>query len=220
MEVFLFGSGDKPLNEPLPHPNIQSFCGSVVKRLRGTVGNFEVTVETSGQQQEFYVGAVILGDTSRKRIPYLPLEELPPRPVKSTMQKQGLSGIPFFTPGSTSVPGLFLANPPGISVSERTKGTAAAILAASVMPRGPRQNKGYTVVIDELLCRGCGRCIEICPYQAVSFARNAVGGWHAVVDQALCKGCGNCIAICPSSAADCPYRNRTYLEQMIDEVLL
>jgi heterodisulfide reductase subunit A-like polyferredoxin len=54
----------------------------------------------------------------------------------------------------------------------------------------------------------------------VSFAKNAVGGRHAVVDEALCKGCGNCIAVCPSSAVDCPYRDRQYLEQMIDEVLV
>jgi NADPH-dependent glutamate synthase beta subunit-like oxidoreductase/NAD-dependent dihydropyrimidine dehydrogenase PreA subunit len=220
MEVFLFGSTDNPLTDPLIHQNIHNFEGSVVKRLRGTVGNFQITVETSGHQQEFQAGAVILGEVTRKRIPYRPTGELSPRLVESTMQRLGVNGIPFFTPGSTSVPGLFLANPPGINVSERTKGTAAAIMAASVMPRSPRQNKGYTVVVDELLCRGCGRCVQICPYHAVSFAKNTVGGWHAVVDEALCKGCGNCIAVCPSNAADCPYRDRQYLEQMIDEVLV
>jgi heterodisulfide reductase subunit A-like polyferredoxin len=220
MEVFLFGSTDVPLPESLPHPNIHSFEGSVVKRLRGTVGDFQLTVEISGHQQEFQAGAVIMGDTTRKRIPYRPTGELNPRVVESKMQRLGATGIPFFTPGSTSVPGLFLANPPGINVSERIKGTAAAIMAASVMPRSPRQNKGYTVAVDELLCRGCGRCVQICPYHAVSFAKNAVGGRHAVVDEALCKGCGNCIAVCPSSAVDCPYRDRQYLEQMIDEVLV
>jgi heterodisulfide reductase subunit A-like polyferredoxin len=203
----------------LIHQNIHSFEGSSVKRLRGTVGNFQLTVEISGHQQEFQAGAVIMGDATRKRIPYRPTGELNPRVVESTMQRFGVSGIPFFTPGSTSVPGLFLANPPGINVSERIKGTAAAIMAASVMPRSPRQNKGYTVAVDELLCRGCGRCVQICPYHAVSFGKNAVGGQYALVDEALCKGCGNCIAVCPSSAVDCPYRDRQYLEQMIDEVL-
>jgi heterodisulfide reductase subunit A-like polyferredoxin len=144
-----------------------------------------------------------------------------PRMVESCMQKRGEIGIPFFSPGATSIPGLFLANPTGINVSERIKGAAAAILAASVMPRRPRQNKGYTVVVDRERCRGCGRCLEVCPYQAVSFQKNgAAGQWHSVVDQALCKGCGNCIAVCPSNAADSPYRDRRYLEQMIDEILL
>jgi ferredoxin len=41
-----------------------------------------------------------------------------------------------------------------------------------------------------------------------------------VVDEALCKGCGNCISVCPSNAADSPYRDQHYLEQMIEEILV
>ncbi len=220
VEVFLFGTPEKPLPETLLHPNIHNFGEASVLRLRGTVGNFEVTLDTRGVKQIMHVGAVILGEQSRKRIPYMPLADLPAHIVESAMQKRGITGIPFFNPGATSIPGLFLANPAGIAVSDRIKGTAAAILAAAAMPRSPRQNKGYTVSVDDSLCRGCGRCIGVCPYQAVSFRPNAMDGWYAVVDEALCKGCGNCIAVCPSNAADSPYRDRKYLNQMIAELLL
>ncbi len=219
IEVFLFGSPDKPLPEILVHPNIHNFGESSVQRLRGTVGNFEVTLDTRGVKQIMHAGAVILGEQSRKRIPYMPMADLPAHIVESAMQKRGITGIPFFSPGATSIPGLFLANPSGIAVSDRIKGTAAAMLAAAAMPRSPRQSKGYTVSVDDALCRGCGRCIAVCPYQAVSFRPNAVGGWYAVVDEALCKGCGNCIAVCPCNAADSPYRDRKYLKQMIAELL-
>ncbi len=219
MEVFLFGTPDQPLEETLVHANIRSFDGSSVKGLRGTVGNFQVVVAMDGVEQTIQVGAVILGEQSRRRIPYLPQAGLPPRLVESSMQQKGVTGIPFFYPGATSIPGLFLANPPGIQVSQRVKGAAAAILVATVMPRKPRQNKGYTVVVSEAQCRGCGRCIQACPYQAVFFRRNAVGGMTSVVDEALCKGCGNCISVCPSNAADSPYRDQNYLEQMIEEIL-
>ncbi|MFP5212306.1 MAG: 4Fe-4S dicluster domain-containing protein, partial [Acidobacteriota bacterium] len=220
MEVFLFGSPDKPLSDTLSHPNIHNFDGSSVIGIRGTVGNFQVIAEIKGSRQILHVGAVILGEQSRKRIPYMPMADLAPHMVESSMQKRGVVGIPFFGPGATSIPGLFLANPPGINVSERVKGTAAAILAVSVMPRSPRQNKGYTVVVDESRCRGCGRCIQTCPYKAVSFRKNSIGGWCASVDEALCKGCGTCIPVCPSNAADSPYRDRLYLEQAIEEILL
>lgn len=220
MEVFLFGTSDNPLPETLIHPNIHNFGESSVQGLRGTVGNFELTLDTHGVKQIMHAGAVILGEQSRKRIPYMPLADLPAHIVESAMQKRGITGIPFFSPGATSIPGLFLANPSGITVSDRIKGTAAAMLAAAAMPRSPRQNKGYTVSVDDALCRGCGRCIGVCPYQAVSFRSNAIGGWYAVVDEALCKGCGNCIAVCPSNAADSPYRDRKYLNQMIAELLL
>ena len=61
--------------------------------------------------------------------------------------------------------------------------------------------------------------MQVCPYQAVSFNANGLGGWCATVDEALCKGCGNCISVCPTNAADSPYRDRRYLEEMIDEIL-
>jgi NAD-dependent dihydropyrimidine dehydrogenase PreA subunit len=93
-------------------------------------------------------------------------------------------------------------------------------MAAAIMPRGPRQSKGFTVVVDEDRCRGCGRCTRVCPYQAVTLHKNRVGGWFARVDEALCKGCGNCISVCPSNAADSPYRNQGYLEELLGAVLV
>jgi NADPH-dependent glutamate synthase beta subunit-like oxidoreductase/NAD-dependent dihydropyrimidine dehydrogenase PreA subunit len=220
MEVFLFGARGRPLPKSLVHSNIHGFDGFSVVGISGTLGNFQIMVEKEGARQAVPVGAVILGEKSRRRIPYMPMAGLESRTVESSMQQRNVTGIPFFSPGATSIPGLFLANPSGINVSERVKGAAAAILAAAVMPRRPRQNKGYTVSVDGSLCRGCGRCIDVCPYQAVSFRRNPAGGWSAVVDEALCKGCGNCISVCPSNAADSPYRDRRYLEQMIEEILI
>jgi ferredoxin len=219
MEVFWFGSPDAPLPTAPDHPNIHAFLGSSARSLKGTVGDFSVIVRMEdGTHQVFSAGAVILGEHARRKIAYMPHPDMPPHEFAYSMQAKGLKGIPFFVPGATSIPGLLLASPPGINVSERLKGEAAGILAATVMPRGPRQNKGYTVSINTRLCRGCGRCVEACPYRAVSFHTTPQGYGYAVVDEALCKGCGNCISICPSDAADSPYRDRLFLEQMIEEV--
>jgi NADPH-dependent glutamate synthase beta subunit-like oxidoreductase/NAD-dependent dihydropyrimidine dehydrogenase PreA subunit len=219
-EVFLFGTPDRPLRVQLDHPNIHCFNQSVLKGISGTLGNFQVFVESTDLAQTLQVGVVILGERSRKLIPYMYRES----PVNSIAihadQQRGLPGTPFLYPGVTSIAGLLLADPPGVHVSARKKGAAAAALAASIMPRGPRQSKGYTVVIDELDCRGCGRCIEVCPYQAIRMRLNSYENWYAEVDEALCKGCGNCISVCPTNAADSPYRDQAYLEQIIEEVLV
>ena len=220
LEVFMFGTPEKPLSKKQPHPNIHCFENSAVRGMSGTLGNFQVFVESDGFSQVLQVGAVVLGEKSRRLTPYIHQEGLPSSTVAASMQRRGLPGIPFLYPGATSIAGLFLADPPGIRVSERKKGAAAAVLAAAIMPRGPRQSKGYTVVVDKNRCRGCGRCIQACPYQAIIFQRNPVGGWYAEVDEALCKGCGNCISVCPSNAADSPYRDRKYLEQLLKEVLV
>ncbi len=220
MEVFLFGSPGAPLSDIPQYPNVHAFIGSSANSLKGTVGDFSIVVSMDdGSRQVFHAGAVILGEQARKTIAYMPHPDLPPHEFVHTMQTQGLRGVPFLAPGSTSIPGLLLASPQGVNLSERIKGTSTGILAASVMPRGPRQNKGYTVSIDKTLCRGCGRCISVCPYRAVSFHSNSLGTSYSVVDEALCKGCGNCISVCPSNAADSPYRDRLFLEQLIQEVL-
>ena len=219
-EVFMFGMQNKPLTKTLEHPNIHCFQGSRITAIGGTLGDFQITVETGDFAQVMQVGAIILGEKASRRVPYVHQKGLPNTVLTVDVQKKGVPDIPFHYPGTTPISGLFLTSTPGIQISQRKGGLAAAVLAAAVMPRGPRQSKGFTVVVDEARCRGCGRCIEICPYRAVSFSPNGVGGWHSVVDEALCKGCGNCISICPSNAADSPYRNQEYLERVLEEVLL
>ncbi len=219
LDVFLFGTSDTPLAEEIDHPNIHSFKGSSVKSLKGTLGDFQVLVESSGFTQSIQVGAVILGEKSRKTIPYIHQEGLPGHIVKSAIQEKGIPGVPFFDPGSTFISGLYLADPPGINISNRKKGAAAAVLAATDMPRGPRQGSGYKTLINEDLCRGCGRCVDTCPYRAISYQKNTIDGWCAQVDEVLCKGCGNCISVCPSNAADSPFRDQAFLEQVLEEQL-
>ncbi len=221
MEVFLFGSRDRPLAVSHHYENVHAFPGSCARSLKGTVGDFQVVVGMEDStHQVFSAGAVILGERARKSIAYMPHPDMPPHEFEYCMQSKGRLGIPFFVPGATSISGLLLASPPGVNVSDRLKGEAAGILAATVMPRGPRQNKGYTVSIDRDLCRGCGRCVKVCPYKAISFHTNSPPrSGYAVVDEALCKGCGNCISVCPSGAADSPYRERRLLEQAIEEIV-
>jgi NADPH-dependent glutamate synthase beta subunit-like oxidoreductase/NAD-dependent dihydropyrimidine dehydrogenase PreA subunit len=218
-EVLVFGTPAKPLSVTMDHNNIHCFADSMVMGLSGNLGNFRVLFETPAGNRILHVGAVIVEEKTSQTIPYSPQEGLIGTDVISTTQKRDITGVPFLFPGTTSVKGLFVADLPGIHVSERKKGAAAAMMALSIMPKGPRPSKGYTVVIDKLRCRGCGRCVLHCPYQAVVFKGNSLGGWTAEVDEALCKGCGNCISVCPTNAADSPYRNQSSLEQMIEEVL-
>ncbi len=218
-EVFWFGTPGEPMPISSPHPNIHSFEEAVVTQLSGTVGEFQISFDIDGTHQALQVGAVILGEKARRTVQYILQKGLPSFTVKSGGQKPGVAKIPFFYPGATSIPGLFVADSPGVYVSKRRKGAAVAVQAAAIMPRGPRQNKGLTVVVDGTLCRGCGRCINMCPYQAITLSMNEIQGWYASVDEALCKGCGNCISVCPSNAADSPYRNQAFLEETLEELL-
>lgn len=218
-DVFHFGTEQQPVTDGPDHANIHSFTGWNVVALRGTIGDFQILVKSGEDRQVIRAGTVIMGENARRRVPYSYQEGLPDKYVEPVLQQKGVTDIPFTYPCATAVPGLFLAQPSGLNVSNLKKGAAAAIMAAAALPRGPRQSKGFTVTIAAKRCRGCGRCAGVCPYHAVTFTANQVGGWQAQVDEAICKGCGNCISVCPTGAADSPYRNTEYLAQALEEIL-
>ncbi len=55
--------------------------------------------------------------------------------------------------------------------------------------------------IDGALCRGCPRCVEVCPFDAVDFIDADDPDSKVEIDPALCRGCNLCAAVCPTGAA-------------------
>ena len=220
IEVLMFGTEKHPLAHTVDHQNVHIYPGSEVKSVSGTLGNFQISVDIDNNLMSFVVGCVVLGEKSRRISLYHQHRVPNSKIVQSFMQKDQALGRPFIYPGTTSISGLFLADPPGIQISKRTKGAAAAILVAAAMPRGTRQYRGFLVTVNENLCRSCGRCLKACPYEAISLKPADHDGFVAKVDYALCKGCGNCISVCPSNAADSPFRDQAYLEETLEEVLV
>jgi MinD superfamily P-loop ATPase len=51
---------------------------------------------------------------------------------------------------------------------------------------------GQTAVIDEELCNQCGKCIEVCRFDAI--------GEDFIVDPIACEGCAFCSYVCPTGA--------------------
>ncbi len=71
-------------------------------------------------------------------------------------------------------------------------------------------------VVDLENCNGCGRCIDDCPYGALTLAPRSDGQpfiHEAVVDPALCVACGICAGACPTST---PFRRVGALRPGID----
>jgi ferredoxin len=50
--------------------------------------------------------------------------------------------------------------------------------------------------VDDTSCNECGRCIQICPVDAIEYGPNG----KAIIDQTKCTQCGKCITICPKDA--------------------
>ena len=64
--------------------------------------------------------------------------------------------------------------------------------------------EAITAVVNEELCKGCGKCEEVCEYGAIEIKEVKpfvkVPMLVAKVTEALCKGCGSCAVACPVGA--------------------
>jgi NADPH-dependent glutamate synthase beta subunit-like oxidoreductase/coenzyme F420-reducing hydrogenase delta subunit/NAD-dependent dihydropyrimidine dehydrogenase PreA subunit len=55
--------------------------------------------------------------------------------------------------------------------------------------------------ILEASCRGCGQCVDICPFDAASLSNGGGVRATARIEPSLCRGCNLCTAVCPTHAA-------------------
>ena len=63
----------------------------------------------------------------------------------------------------------------------------------------------YRAVVDPVRCDSCGRCVEVCRFEAVKLAGDQVAGsagGGARISEILCEGCGCCVDVCPSDAVE------------------
>ncbi|MFW9882194.1 MAG: CoB--CoM heterodisulfide reductase iron-sulfur subunit A family protein, partial [Candidatus Thorarchaeota archaeon] len=99
----------------------------------------------------------------------------------------------------------------------------AAGRAAILMVKGEIEAECITSEISEKNCIGCGRCAEICPYNAIELYESikqmglyTIKIKKARVIKAVCKGCGTCIAECSVSAIDQNHFSKVQINKMID----
>jgi electron transport complex protein RnfB len=80
--------------------------------------------------------------------------------------------------------------PPGGADTARALGE---LLGKRNIGRMPSDAAAGVAIIDEPLCIGCTRCVEVCPVDAIIGAAQFT---HTVI-AADCTGCELCIPVCP-----------------------
>ena len=66
---------------------------------------------------------------------------------------------------------------------------------------------GHQAVIRSGICTGCGKCRDLCRFDAVGRVDTAPGDSVYFVDPTACEGCGVCVRFCPAGAIDFPERH-------------
>ena len=125
---------------------------------------------------------------------------------------------PKLRPVESLSAGIFVAGagqgPKDIPESVAQGGGAAAkaigLLAQEKLTHAPE-----VVSIDEEVCGGCGVCVGMCPYTALSLN----GAGVAECNEVLCEGCGTCVSACPTGAAQLKNMTDTQIREMIEVAL-
>ncbi|NOQ53420.1 MAG: 4Fe-4S dicluster domain-containing protein, partial [Thermoplasmata archaeon] len=105
-------------------------------------------------------------------------------------------------PVETTTGGVFIAGcvqGPKDIPSCVAQARAAAAAAAGPILKGEYAIEPLVALVDQDKCKGCGLCVEVCPYGAPRLVDQEVGQ-KAEILEVLCRGCGTCVAACPYHA--------------------
>ena len=180
-----------------------------VQYLRGLPGTVEQEPDQSLR--------VAIENTATGRLEFFNLDMLVlavgMKPAPSTQRLQEMLGLqltpdgffleahPKLQPVDAATRGIFYAgcaeSPKDIKESV-TQASAAASRAIRLMHKGEITTEPITSEIIPELCKSCGKCAEVCPYNAITVEVKKKD--PAVVNTAACAGCGTCAAECPFGA--------------------
>jgi len=154
------------------------------------------------------------------------------KPSKSTRKLQEMLGLqltpdgffleahPKLQPVDAATRGVFFAGcaeaPKDIKESV-TQASAAAARAIRLMHKGEISSEPITSEVIEEQCKSCGKCAEVCPYNAITV--DVKKKTPAVVNTASCAGCGTCAAECPFGAITMSHFTDDQITVQIDALL-
>lgn len=133
-----------------------------------------------------------------------------------------LEAHPKLNPCGTTTAGVYLAGvcqgpkdiPDAVAQAE-----GAASAASIPIHRGFVELEPYFAQCIEEKCAGCGMCVNLCPYQALSLVEKE-GRKVMQVTEAKCKGCGTCGGFCPGGAIWMQHFATPQIVAQIDAFLL
>jgi heterodisulfide reductase subunit A len=117
-----------------------------------------------------------------------------------------LEAHPKLRPVDTFTDGIFLAGccqGPKDVPDTVAQASGAASRVSDILSKKQLLIEATVATVNEDLCRGCGICVEACPYKAIELKEADRFGHKvlvATVNEALCKGCGSCSAACLNGA--------------------
>ncbi len=205
MDVRAFGKGYEEFYDRVRRENVRYIRGNpseIFKRGNKLVVKAENTLTSTPVEDE--VDLVVLGVGMEPRKEMRDIMDL--LRLSQSQDRFFLEAHPKLAPVDTATDGVFLAGccqgPKDIpDTVAQAKGAASSAMIP--LARGKVTISAQVAEVNEATCRGCGFCVEICPYSAIEMVTVNRFGYEievARVNEALCKGCGSCSAACLSDS--------------------
>jgi heterodisulfide reductase subunit A len=125
-------------------------------------------------------------------------------------------------PVDTQMDGIFLAGAatgPKDVPESIVSAKAAAARAGILMANKKMRTEAVTAVVNPDLCRGCGRCEEVCEFKAIELVEASPKVLNARVNEISCKGCGTCSVTCPTGAITMRHFNERQINSMVEAAI-
>ena len=182
---------------------------ATIEEISGHIGDFQVKARVDGKRVHWRTDIICLTDED----------------VLSLSIPEDLAGLKKFYRYNFAFfhspqPGLYRVLPRTLS---RVNAFEAGAALAAQVARGSAEvflkDHELSPRVDSERCRGCGRCVDICPFDAIHLLANDRGFYTAEVLRHNCVGCGGCVGRCPVTALDMPYFSNRLLEEIVSGVL-
>ena len=163
-------------------------------------------------------------DTLVLTVGFEPAEENISEQLKVSHSEDGflLERHPKLGPVEAGSAGIYLAGT--AQYPKDVRETVAQALAASakagiLLSRDTIEKEPITAHIDLDKCTVCGRCVPVCPFDAIEMVGPVKTGQINFIE-AACEGCGTCSAECNFDAITMPYFTKEQIFAQIDAALL
>ena len=205
MDVRAFGKGFEEFYDRVRREGVRYIRGNpseIFKRGDKLVIKAENTLKSTPLEDEADLVVLAVGLEPRKDA----REIIDLLRLSQSADRFYLEAHPKLAPVNTATDGVFLAGvaqgpkdiPDTVAQAKGAASSALVLLSSGKVKIGAQISS-----VNEATCRGCGFCVEICPYGAIELVTvNRMGHPVSVarVNEALCKGCGACAAGCLSGS--------------------
>ena len=202
------------IREKIRSGDIVYLPGLQMKTLEGHLGNFRIEF-LGTDKPHLSVSAILFSGFELEKVP------LAGNLLRKGFARRTLPGFHSFSPWSTGIPGIFeMMIPQENSFNKKgMPGVAAAAEVAALLQKSEIRTKNIVAQLDQDRCRGCGHCLEVCPFAAIEMIGETIEDRRSSIIEMHCQGCGTCLSVCPTGAVDTIYKTEKQIEELIEVML-